>query len=286
MTVTQIAALVVGPNSDEAQDFLRALQPDVQFAASDFTATLRKAVITHSEDNFEICFVCETFAEEDVTGFFNDMRQMGKDKTCLFVKLCNSLPEEFDRASLAPLGFGTVISAKGTAADKEALQSALQNRFHVKEVRQRKVNVDDMMESLLKEIDRAASDHRRGVHRKMIAIPMDGIEIDTEFDMAVLDSYFESLHKKTEGAAPRTIERLEVPDEVLRRALPGLTKEGYKGASQRVWELLSAKYGVPVSGAKPNKPTPMPTDSAPQASTDDAKKGPADEVPGSDSESS
>ncbi len=250
MTVTNIAALVVGPSADDAQDFLRALQPDVQFAASDFTATLRKAVLSHTEDNFEICFISDSFPDEDVSSFINDMKQMGKDKTCLFVKLCASLPEEFNRGSLEPQGFGTVITNKGTAADKQALQSALDNRFYVKEVRKRKVNVDEMMESLLKEIDRAAMDHRRGVHRKMIAIPMDGIEIDTQFDMAVLDSYFESLQKKTEGAAPRTIERLEIPDEVLKRALPELTKDGYKGASQRVWELLSAKYGVPIPGAK------------------------------------
>lgn len=245
-------------------DLLRALQPDVQFAASDFTVSLRKGAISHSEESFEICFISHSFDQSDLQSFFQDMDKIGRKDTCLFVRIDEEVADDFDRSSAASDGFVTVVSRKGSHADKEALTQALQNRFFVKEESKRKIDVDSMMQMLLKEIDRTASDRRRGVDRKLVAIPMDGIELDVQFSEKVMQSYFESLEKRTGEAQPRTVDRLHVPAEVLKRALPNLTKDGYKGASHRVWELLAQKYGVKIGEEPPPEPVePTTTDAAP-----------------------
>jgi hypothetical protein len=93
---------------------------------------------------------------------------------------------------------------------------------------------------------------------------MDGIELDVQFSEKVMQSYFESLEKRTGEAQPRTVDRLNVPAEVLKRALPNLTKDGYKGVSHRVWELLAQKYGVKIGEEPLPEPVePTTEDSAP-----------------------
>ena len=269
MAVQQIAALVIDQSTDSAQELLRALQPEVQFAASDFTESLRKAVLSHTEEEFQICFVSASFGEAETESFFKDMLQLKRTATCLFVQVRDSVPEDLDRESLKKVGFSLIVSRKGAHQDKEALQKLLENRFYLQEVKKRKVSVDDMMAMLLKEIDRAATDHRRGVHRKMAAIPMDGIDLDTKFDPEVLEGYFDALEKRTGEALPRLVERLDIPEEVLQRALPGLTKNGYTGASHRVWELLANKYGVKI-GQPPGEKTP-PAPSEPKQKSEEKK---------------
>ncbi len=258
MGVLELAVLVIDDSQERAMDLLRSLQPEIQFTASDYTVSLRKAVLSHNEENFNVCFISEKFETADLESFFRDMAQMGKKETCFFVRVYEELAEGFQRPSLSELGFDTVISRKGAYDDKQTIQQELHKRFFEKQVEKRKLGVDEMMQMVLKEIDRTASDKRRGLDRKMVAIAMDGIELDVDYSDEVLAGYFEALEKRTEGAKPRTIDRLDIPDSVLKRALPNLTKDGYKGNSHRVWELLAQKYGVAAAGPSPSAPNDVP----------------------------
>ena len=167
---------------------------------------------------------------------------------------------------MTALGFRAVISRKGTHADKANLTKVLEDSFYTREVKRRKKDVDLGLSKLLREIDRAASDSRRGVPRKLAAIRMEGIEIDTAFDPQVLESYFETLTKQTEESPPRTVEKLAIPETILRKSLPHLTADGYTGASHRVWKILAARYGVKVGEEQSSAATDSSTASSAEAS--------------------
>lgn len=253
MKIREVSALVVDSNTEGVDEFVRSLGPEVKFASVDVTASLRKAVLSHSEEEFQICFVSDRFPEQDTFSFFKDVRSIQHAAACIFVQVREEIPEDLGADALKAGGFSTAVSRRGTFKDKENLLKALEDCFYAREVKKRKLDVETGMSKLLAEIDRAAIDIRRGVPRKLAAIRMDGIELDVQFDPEVLESYFETLEKQTEAAAPRVIEKLKIPEKVLQRALPGLSAEGYKGASHRVWKMLASRYGV-KAGEDPGPP--------------------------------
>lgn len=264
MKIQDVAALVVDNNADGAKGIVRALEPELKFTFVDFTSSLRKALMSHTEESFQVCFLSEKFTSADTEAFFKDIKSINNAAQCVFVQVREELADDFDAASSTPSGFRTVISRKGTHADKTNLTKVLEDTFYAREVKRRKRDVDLSLTKLLDEIDRAAIDIRRGVPRKLAAIRMEGIELDTAFDPEVLESYFETLSVQTSEAQPRTVEKLQIPEKVLRKALPKLSAEGYTGASQRVWKLLAARYGVKVSSEQGEENSPREATTAPQ----------------------
>jgi len=244
--IQDVAALVIDGTADGAKGLVHALEPELKFTFVDFTSSLRKALMSHSEESFQVCFLSEKFPAADTEAFFKDLKSVKNAAQCVFVQVREEIPEGFDPASINALGFRAVISRRGTHADKVNLTKVLEDSFYTREVKRRKKDVDLGLNKLLREIDRAASDIRRGVPRKLAAIRMEGIEIDTAFDPQVLESYFETLSKQTAESPPRTVEKLCIPETVLRKSLPHLTADGYTGASHRVWKILAARYGVKI----------------------------------------
>ncbi|NDC37246.1 MAG: hypothetical protein EBZ48_04245 [Proteobacteria bacterium] len=251
MKIQDVAALVIDSSADGAKALVHTLEPELKFSFVDFTSSLRKALMSHTEESFQVCFLSEKFPPADTEAFFKDIKGVKSAAHCVFVQVREDIPAEFDPSPITALGFRAVISRKGTHDDKVRLIKVLEDTFYAREVKRRKLDVDSAMTKLLDEIDRAAIDIRRGVPRKLAAIRMDGIEIDTAFDPEVLESYFETLSQQTAEAEPRTIDKLKIPEKVLRKALPCLTAEGYTGASQRVWKILAARYGVKIGEDSP-----------------------------------
>lgn len=247
MEALDVKTLIIAHQAQEATALTRSFLPHIDLVSNDFTTSLRKAMLSFAEEDYEVCFIFDKFSDDDLRAFFKDLNEVGKLEKCLVILVRETLPDDFDPAELQKQGFHGVISSRGTHADITTLTSFMKERFLVKEIRRRKFSVKEMVSMLLKDIDRTASDIRRGFSHKLIAIPMDGIEVDVEFNPEILDSYFEQLMVETEGAKPRTIDKLNIPEDVLQRALPGLSKEGYVGASHRVWEFLAERYGIPMS---------------------------------------
>ncbi len=242
-----MTALIVGKDPEAATGLLKALEPEVKFPASEIVPSVLKAVETIADDTFSVCFIEDSFPMGELETFFKDIKGMGKLETCVYVQIRNVLAPDAHRGSLQHMGFSTIVSSKGTEADREALVKALKSCFHDREVKVRKIDVSSIMDKLLKKIDQAADDVRRG--RKVESldiIPAELVELHTEFDPEVLEGYFSSLAEATEKAKPVQIERLEVPDTVLGKNLPGLSKDTYVGASHRVWDKLSTKHGKKI----------------------------------------
>jgi hypothetical protein len=239
-----MTALVVGKDAEAAAELLKALAVEVKFPASEIVPSVLKGVQSLSEDSFSVCFVEDSFPMGELEMFFKDLKGMGKLDSCVFVQVRTTLAPDAHRGSLQHMGFATIISSKGTDADREALVKALKSCFHEREVKVRKVDVSAIMDKLLRKIDQAADDVRRGRDVKNLdVIPAELVELHTEFDPEVLAGYYASLEEATEKAKPIEIEHLEVPEPILGKNLPGLSKKTYVGASHRVWDKLAKKHG-------------------------------------------
>lgn len=243
-----MTALMIGKDAEQAAELLKALAPEVKFPASEIVPTVLKGVQSMSEDTFSVCFIEDSFPIGELEVFFNDVKGLGKLDSCVFVQVRPTVLPDTHRGSLSYLGFSTIISNKGTEDDRQALVKALKSCFHKHEVKIRKVDVSSVMGKLLKKIDEAADDVRRGRPTKNLdIIPAELVELHTEFDPEILESYFSTLQDAADKAKPLEIESLEVPDTVLGKQLPGLSKKTYIGASHRVWDKLARKHGKKIS---------------------------------------
>jgi len=240
-------ALMIGKDPEAAGELLKSLAPEVKFPASEIVPTVLKGVQSMAEDSFSVCFIEDSFSISDLEIFFKDIKGLGKLDTCVFVQVRPTLAPDAHRGSLNHMGFSTIISNKGTDLDREALVKALKTCFHGQEVKTRKIDVRSIMDKLLKKIDEAADDVRRGRPNKSLdIIPAELVELHTEFDPEVLEGYYSALQEATDKSKPIEIESLEVPESVLGKNLPGLSKQTYIGASHRVWDKLARKHGKKI----------------------------------------
>lgn len=242
-----MAALIVGKDAEAATALLKALSTEIKFPVSAVVPSVLNAVEMMAEDPFSVCFIEDSFPMGELETFFKDIKGLGQLDTCVFVQIRTVLAPDAHRGSLKHMGFSTIISAKGSDADREALIKALKTCFHEREIKVRKVDISAVMEKLLRKIDYAADDVRRGREVKNLdIIPAELVELHTEFDREVLEGYFSALSETAEKSKPIEIERLEVPDHILGKNLPGLSKDTYKGASHRVWDKLANKHGKKI----------------------------------------
>ena len=240
-------ALVVSPNDKQGK--LAQVVQDVYhdtcwFELVEFTSSLRKAINSIVEEEFEICFISHAFPLDDVRAFFVDYGNIEKRSGCGFVQVHPEIKPETDIVGPQTLGFHAVVSEKGTHDDKEQLTEALQEFLFEAEIVKRKYNVDSALNVVLRKIDTAARDLKRGIKKKIDSLPAEFIEIQTEFDQEVLEGYFEKLETKTEDAEPENAQKLNVPEAILKKDLPKLDKNRYMGASNRVWKKLLRKHGA------------------------------------------
>ena len=240
----ELRALVVDKKPALSKELKRALLPEIEFLFIDFANSVRRAILSQSDESYNVCFISDVFTDEEVEMFFADIVKLGRQNACLFVKVVGELDPDFDRASLREKGFTTVITNKGTHNDKESLNEVFQEFLAESEVERKVRNVDDVMSLLVREIDKVAKDRKRGIDRKFNTISIDYIAEETTFHEDVLMEYFTALGNKTQQTPEKLYNRLAVPENVVSRDLPNLKDGTYTGVSQRVWDKLTAKYGV------------------------------------------
>lgn len=240
----QIKTLVVDTVPASASQLYEVLKPDLVLSECEQVSSLFDAVRAISDSFFGICLICDAYKPEDLKAFFGDVLKLDRGKNCLFVQVRESLASQFDRSSLSAIGFRTVISRKGHADDRRSIIEAYKAMGHSVEVRKRVNDVDTTMGLLLDEVDRISEDRKRGRSSKFNTISPDFIADQTSFDTEVMESYYQKLTEVAETVAPQEYQGVEVPDAILKKNLPHLSKDNYSGVSTRVWAKLKKKFGV------------------------------------------
>ncbi|MCB0354059.1 MAG: hypothetical protein KDD64_11055 [Bdellovibrionales bacterium] len=242
----KLYTLIVSPQDASgalAQQLIDAYGDEYDFGEVEFTTSLLKAIQSLQEGSFDICCVAASYSDEEIREFFLDFNKLQLEKACAFVQVHSTLEPDFDRDMPKQFGLHGIISLQGTHVDREELSQALVDWKHEKEIVEKKIDVEGALNVVLRDIDRAARDLKRGKKQKMNQIPSEFISIQTDFDEEVLKSYFNKLSVKTEQSEPEEADLIKVPEEVLKKNLPFLEEDKYGGVSQRVWKKLLRKMG-------------------------------------------
>lgn len=237
-----IKGIFVDTRQDFARSFRELLWPEIRLKNKDNCFSLASAFQKHVEEDYAICFIGNTI-KDGLDEFFRDIEKLGRDTSCVFVRVVDSLPPEVNRYSPAEKGFHLIISQLITTEDKTALIESLNREYHRQEVASRSQDLHAAVDLMLKEIDAASKDAKRGRQRALNKLVTGLVELHADFDEALLEQYFTTLATKAEEAEP--IKKLirEVPQAVLRKKLPRLDESGYGGVSSRVGEMILDKFG-------------------------------------------
>lgn len=238
--------LIVSPGDASgklAGSFAEVYGPEIHFADFEYTTSLHKAVQSFQEETFVLCAVSTQFPEDDIRMFFQDLQSIDGGKGVSFVALVDPMPEDLNREEPKSLGFDGVVTLAGSHEDREQITEALKRKEEEIILIQRKLDVNTALNVVLRKLDVAARDLKRGITPKLDRMPADFLELQTEYDDAILDEYFQKLESKTQECEPENASELSVPEEVLKKDLPNLVNNKYTGVSARVWKRLLRKHG-------------------------------------------
>lgn len=259
-----------------SKSFRELLWPEIQLEIEDTALNLTAAFQAQIETVYQLCFIGDSI-REDFGPFFADVKTLGREKTCIFVKVVESLAPGAERILAQGADFNVQITRGVTAEDKQVLMTLLGREIRVREVERRSLDVAEVVELLVKQIDEAADEARRGRHKPLHKVVQSIVDLHVQFDHSLLERYFHELTRVTEQSKPVRQVLREVPDLVVAKRLPKLGKGGYVGASSRVFSMLVDRFGDDLASAvqkelsgetgdlaptTPNETSPDPSDTA------------------------
>lgn len=248
-----IRILLVAPNS-ASEELGEAIQENygAHFPIEEIDAvpSLMKALTALNDEPFQLCLVSERIPADGHSSFINDLSQLADDNRCPCLLLSSigldngDSPEDKEKQPpTKPNGFHSVLSLSAEPSDRRAFEDALSRWYELLEQKRTKRDVEGAMQIILRNIDNAASNIKRGVNMKLNSLPSEFIEVRSSLDEAIYEDYLSKLEARTETAEPENEDFIEIPDTILQKDLPKLEKNTYTGASTRVWRKLLKKHG-------------------------------------------
>lgn len=240
----QLKGLIIDKHSQAHEELQEALRPDVEFGYVDVVNTFHKALEYHIDMEFHVCLIGEAFPMNEINGFLRDYDKLNRDPRCIFVQIKKHVEAEYKRDSLVAYGITTVISKDGDESDRAALTKALQPVIITFEKKEISDSLDSMINHLLDQVDKAAQDMKRGVPRCLHSVYGKHIAESSEKYQGLDQDFYKKLIESTSEAKPFAVSELAMPENILNKNLPHLSKSKYKGRSNRVWNMLLNKHGV------------------------------------------
>lgn len=241
-----LKALCIDSRRNFAASFRELLWPEIQFESEVEVQTVASAFQNLLEESFQVCFIGETI-RENLDSFFRDIQKLESNRGCVFVRVV-AAPAAPGAEARSEAGFHAVISQVVSDQDKKFLCRALEREYHRLDVEQRSQDLAGAVAMLLKAVDSAASDAKRGHGKMMNTLAQGLVRLHAEFDGELLERYFERLSVEAEKSEPVRKLLRSVPQDVLRRSLPQLSSEGYRGASSRVGGMILDRFGDSLGG--------------------------------------
>ena len=238
----EIKALFVNPNTTSCTELIKSAAPEVVMSEQKFIKTLRMAIQTIEQKDFNVIFISESFPADDLNAFLKDLKLLDKQQLAI-VQTRQALTDDFDPKPILDLGFNAVVSYKGTHRDKEqllALEAIIKEKQQFFE---RVVDVRSAVRLLLNELENSIKNKVRGRDYKYNGIATQHINRETVDMEALLEEYHSALANQSDDRKESVIRKLDLPDKVVQK-FPGAEKDSYTGVSIRVWDKLAKKFGV------------------------------------------
>jgi hypothetical protein len=235
-------ALFIDPRRFAFEKLKKSLEPEVFFITPVHVTSLQSALGQLISGEFQICFVTESLPVDSLKSFMKDLQGL-RAKSDLRLVLVRQ--EEKGDIVCSSDDLDLVITEACSNSEKAQVIKVLQptpRELEREKLKETHADLDSGIGRLMSLIDDAASETRRGKKVKLDRLVADFVSSLTGSDKGLLDHYFDTLTEKTE-AVRAVLQKLDVPDEVLRKKLPGLSKDNYTGTSKRVWKRLLKKLG-------------------------------------------
>jgi len=242
---SELSCLIVTGDQFPEERLAKCLAPTFRLTEFDFATSLSEAFQILLSSSFNLCLIGNKH-QAGLESFFRDMKKIGRDKTCAFVKVQPTIPSQTKAIENAAMGseFCAKISTELTDTDVKALNSALSKEIVRIIQEQRASDIPKYVNMVLKEIDNTARNHQRGLsgsYDKVIAsLVKDMMGPDSTHKYAFIAKLSEDA-AQAEGFDYATV---EIPETVLGKNLPELDKNKYAGRSARVWNKLLKRYGT------------------------------------------
>jgi hypothetical protein len=241
----KIPALFVDARREFPHKFSEVLWPDIQFTSFDRVVRLNEAVQKHLKTEFNICFISEQ-AVEPLTDFFTDIVKLGRESSCLYVQLLQGKASESPDGVLAVptvAGFDIAVHEEFSRLEYQALKDKLGVLCHKVELARRTNDIDSSVKLLMRLVDDAALQRKRGWVTPLRHGVTSLLRMHGEFDNTFFNGFLTTLTDSCVKATPdkRVLQKIPLP--LLKRNLPALSDQGYLGVSNRVYRLLSERFG-------------------------------------------
>lgn len=232
---------------DMVEQFVKALEPEFTFADRICTTSFHEALDSILQQKTHLCFISDSLSREKATTLIQDARKVEQTKNVIFILVKPVIQSDQERVVK---DFAAAITSVANSADRIALAKCLDpiapKLKREEELRQSTLALNVAIKHLMKQVDDLAKDKKRGVKGSFDALFQHYVEDITALDQESLEKYYELLCQKASELKPQGFEKIEVPDAILKRKLPKLTKDNYEGASRRVWGKLSNKFKKPL----------------------------------------
>ena len=239
----ELKALVIDSSMSALEQLESKLQPEFEFEYIDIVNNVHKAIQYHIDMDFQLCLIGDKFPPAELNSFFTDYGKLQKENSCIFIQFRERLDLQFDRTLLTKTGFQTIISLQCDADDKAELLKALRPMLLKKEYEEVLTGLPDIVDNLMKEIDKIALEKKRGKDKSLSRIYSEHLKDSADKFTNLHQDYIEKLIKTADGAPPFERTKLKVPDKVIGRKLPNLQPTRYTGQSHRVFDRLRRLHG-------------------------------------------
>lgn len=242
--VSELSCLIVTGEQFPEKKLTERLAPSFQFAEIDYASSLSNAFQTLLDSNFNLCLIGIKY-QDGLESFFRDMKKIGRDKTCAFVKVqptISNAPKSIGES----LGyeFCAKISTELIEADIEALRAALSKEVVRMHQEERVTDIPKYVDMVLKEIDNFARKQQRGIPASYDKVIANLVKDMMGADSTHKEAFIAKLADEAEQAEGFNFGSVQIPDKILDKNLPELDKTKYVGSSARVWNRLLKKYGT------------------------------------------
>ncbi|WKZ56844.1 MAG: hypothetical protein QY326_08930 [Bdellovibrionota bacterium] len=201
--------------------------------------SLLDALEQSRENDYVVCMIPDAVTLDDFEAFKRDLCHVRRAGSFQIVQVCQNdigvkeLPSAFDAG----------ITYAWTVDDRHRLERILATFSILKDSAERIEALSKALELMLRHIDKTAAARKQG-RKKRLASPMSGyIDHQVAHHQDLRNDYLETLEQGVAKAKPAKAVRVAVPAKLLKRALPELEPDGYKGVSDRVSESVSDRFG-------------------------------------------
>ena len=240
---TVLKAIVINNDPTVAALLAEKIKPEYEFEICDDSKTTREAVQAMFAESYDVCFISDSYAADDLQSLIRDVSQLPPENRCVIVQTCAALDPAFDRYSKAGMGVAAVLSHEFSQSDATAFAHAIKIRLDLKSCTALGPDIESATSTMLRELDFAASEKKRGrewnlksLARNLIAAQINKVE-------GVRSMFYDILTKVTGDSQSFPEGKLDVPANLLARHPPGLEADSYTGPSKRVWLKLHKKFG-------------------------------------------